>query len=77
MSVTSFPPHTLESVADQYARTRMHRDRPLVMSAAILRIRTVIPNAQETDEALTAIIATKAIACGLAVDFDGERPKFH
>lgn len=61
---------SIEELADQYARSRKDRFRPVSMAAALRAIRILVPDCPWTDRELADLVAAKAIQYGHAVEFD-------
>ncbi len=62
--------HSVEVLAEDYARSRRKRTRPVSVSAAVRAIRTISPNLTQTDRELSNIVAAAAVRHGHVVDFD-------
>lgn len=70
MTVFDHTIRTIESVADEYVRTRTSNDEPIVMSRAIKSVRMILPGIGHCDDELASIIAMRAAESGLPVEFD-------
>lgn len=73
MTIISINSHTVEALAERYAKSLRQRTRPVSMSAAIRAIRTVAPDLVLSDRELADIIAACAVQHGHAIDFDADR----
>lgn len=70
MTIVDLRYHSVEVLAEDYARSRRKRTRPVSTTAAIRAIRTISPNLTQTDKELTNIVAAAAVRHGHVVDFD-------
>lgn len=70
MATFDFNSRSVEDLAEEYARTRRARIRPISVAAAIRAIRTVAPNDARSDRELADLVARQAIFYGHSVDFD-------
>lgn len=65
---------SIEEIADQYARSRKSRLRPVSMAAALRAFRTIRPDCPWSDKELVELFAAKAVQYGHAVEFDVTYP---
>lgn len=70
MAIIDLKARSIEMLADDYAKSRQQRTRPISIVAAIRAIRTYAPN-ELSDRELTDIIAESAMRHGHVIDFDG------
>ncbi len=70
MAVVNLQARSIETLAEDYARSRGSRRRPVSIVAAIRAIRTVAPDTPFSDKELANIIAACAVRYGHAVEFD-------
>ncbi len=70
MAVVNLQARSIETLAEDYARSRGSRRRPVSIAAAIRTIRTVAPDTPLSDKELANIIASCAVRHGHAVEFD-------
>ncbi len=70
MAIVNLQSRSIEALAEDYARSRSSRRRPVSIAAAIRAIRTVAPDTSLNDKELANIIAECAARYGHAVDFD-------
>lgn len=70
MTGTSQPARSIETLADEYARSRRRQTRSVSMAAAVRAIKALAPETEYTDDELANVIAASAVRYGHAVDFD-------
>lgn len=70
MTIIDINSRSIHQLADHYARSRKHRERPVSIAAAIRAIRILSPDMRYTDKELASIVAAAALDHGHSVDFD-------
>lgn len=70
MAIIDLRSRSIETLAEDYARSRSKRSRPVSMTAAIRALRTISPDLAHTDRELADIVAAAAVRYGHVVDFD-------
>lgn len=70
MSIIDLKTYSVELLAENYAKSRRKRTRPVSTMAGIRAIRAFSPNLVQTDKELSTIVAAAALRHGHVIDFD-------
>lgn len=75
MTISHAPTRLIEDAAEEYARSCKNKLQPVHMTDAVTAFRRMRPRCAWSDAQLTNLLASKIVAYGFAIFFDGDRQR--